>query len=254
MQTLKVDRAEGVVTVTMNRPDERNALTSTMFGELADVFCEVAATAEDRVLILTGAGDDFCMGADLRERSDDHHRIYMRRVSDVALGLHRLPQPSIAKVNGLAVGAGCNLALGCDLIVASDRARFSEIFSRRGLSLDCGGSWLLPRLVGLHQAKELAFFGEVIGAEDALRIGLINRVVSAADLDGFVADWAARLAAGPPLALSMTKQLLATSTTGSFEHALVEEAHCALVNLSSADTKEAFRAYRDRRTPQFLGR
>ncbi len=143
----------------------------------------------------------------------------MRGVGAVAAALHRLHKPSIAKVSGVAAGAGCNLALGCDLIVASDEARFSEIFARRGLSIDFGGSWLLPRLVGLHKAKELALLADIISAEEAARIGIVNRVVPAGDLDGFVADWAQRLAAGPPIALSLTKTMLNNSFSVSFDQA-----------------------------------
>ena len=117
----------------------------------------------------------------------------MRHVGDVALALHRLPKPTIAKVRGVAVGAGCNMALGCDLVVASDNARFSEIFARRGLSIDFGGSWVLPRIVGMHRAKELALFADIIDAAEAERIGLVNRVVPDAEIDAFVDDWAARL-------------------------------------------------------------
>ena len=158
-------------------------------------------------MVLTGAGGAFCSGADLSPEGGDrpHPLAWMRHIADVALELHRLPKPTIAKVGGVAAGAGLNLALGCDLIVASDDARFSEIFTRRGLSIDGGGSWLLPRLVGLHKAKELAFFAEVIDAKEASELGLVNRVVAAAELDGTVDAWARRLADGPPLALSMTK-------------------------------------------------
>ena len=121
----------------------------------------------------------------------------MQWINQVPLALHRLPKPTIAKVRGVAAGAGANLALGCDLIVAGETARFAEIFARRGLGLDFGGSWLLPRLVGLHRAKELAFFGDVVSAADADRLGLVNRVVPDAELDEFVTAWAGRLAAGP---------------------------------------------------------
>lgn len=224
-----------------------------MFGELRDTFTDVAERVDDRVLILTGAADTFCVGADLTEPAPHHHLLYMRRVGDAALALHRLPKPTIAKVNGIAVGAGCNLALGCDLVVASEDARFSQIFARRGLSLDCGGSWLLPRLIGMHRAKELAFFADVISAKEALEIGLVNRVVPSPDLDRFVSDWAARLAAGPPLALSMTKKLLNNALATSMDQALEDEAHCASVNLASTDMAEAWRAFRTKREPQFRG-
>src|SRR4029078_8767617 len=129
-----------------------------------------------RVVVITGAGGEFCAGADLWEApsaTPRHGLASMRHVGDVALALHRLPQPTIAKVRGVAVGAGCNLALGCDLVVASTNARFSESFARAGLSVDFGGSWVLPRRIGLHRAKELAFFADIIDATEADRIGLV---------------------------------------------------------------------------------
>ena len=129
----------------------------------------------------------------------------MRALADLALRLHRLPKPTIAKVGGVAAGAGMSMALGCDLVVASESARFSQIFAKRGLSVDFGASWLLPRLIGLHKAKELAFFADILSAAEAEAFGLVNRVVPDDELDAFVDDWARRLADGPTLALSMTK-------------------------------------------------
>ena len=146
MDPILVERAEGVVTVTLNRPERLNAITGDMWAQLAQIFTEVARTATDRVLVVTGAGGAFCSGVDLAAARIARSRrfVHMRGVGEAALALHRLPKPSIAKVDGVAVGAGCNLALGCDLIVASERSRFSEIFAKRGLSIDFGGSWLLP--------------------------------------------------------------------------------------------------------------
>src|SRR5205823_13427233 len=175
-------------------------------------------------------------------------------VADIALALHRIPKPVIAKVNGVAVGAGLNLALGCDLIVAADNARFSEIFARRGLTIDFGGSWLLPRLVGMHRAKELAFFADIISAKEAAEMGLVNRVVPSSQLDAFVADWAERLAAGPPLALSMTKRLLTNSFSMSMDEALEAEGLAQTVNSGTEDTPEAIRAFLEKREPKFKGR
>ncbi|MCI0346843.1 MAG: enoyl-CoA hydratase-related protein, partial [Chloroflexi bacterium] len=199
METLQIERAAGVVTVTLNRPEKKNAINGPMWDELLATFLDIANRPDDRVVVVTGAGGAFCSGADLSGGGTqpggglDH----MRHVGRVCAALHALPQPAIAKVTGVAAGAGCNLALGCDLIVASDDARFSEIFARRGLSIDFGGSWLLPRLVGLHKAKELALFADIISAKEALDIGIVNRVVPATEIDAFVADWATRLAAGP---------------------------------------------------------
>ncbi len=175
-------------------------------------------------------------------------------MADIALALHRIPKPVIAKVNGVAVGAGMNLALGCDLIIASDNARFSEIFARRGLSIDFGGSWLLPRLIGMHRAKELAFFADIISAKEAAELGLVNRVLPASQLDAFVADWADRLAAGPPLALSMTKRLLTNSFTTTMDEALEAEGLAQSVNTATEDTAEAIRAFLEKREPRFKGR
>jgi 2-(1,2-epoxy-1,2-dihydrophenyl)acetyl-CoA isomerase len=256
MDSVLVERAGDVVTVTMNRPHKKNAIDIGMWRALLGAFEEIADRPEDRVMVLTGAGGDFCSGADLTDIVGEgrHPLVHMRHVADVALALHRIPQPTIAKVSGVAVGAGCNMALGCDLVVASDQARFSEIFARRGLSLDFGGSWLLPRAVGLHKAKELALLADVIPADEALRVGIVNRVVPSRDLDAFVADWAARLAAGPPLALSMTKTMLNTSFEVSMDQALEDEARCQTANLGTADVAEALRAFVEKRAPHFQGR
>src|SRR2546421_5896895 len=253
METLIVERDAGVVTVTINRPEKRNAMTTAMFRELRETFADISRRADDRVMILTGAAGAFSAGADLTQAPEHHPLVHMRSVSDMALELHRLAKPTIAKVNGAAIGAACNLALGCDLIVASDDARFGETFSQRGLSVDCGGSWLLPRLIGLHRAKELVLLGDIISAKEAWEIGLVNRVVPGADLDRFVSDWAGRLAAGPPLAQSMSKTLLNHSWQTSMDQALEDEARCQAVNLETADMAEAMRAFFEKRQPQFQG-
>lgn len=247
---------EGIVTVTLNRPEKKNAVTTPMWRELLAVFGEIARRTDDRVVVLTGAGGAFCSGADLTDPTvgELHDLPRMRLIDSVAVALHRLPQPTIAKVRGVAVGAGCNMALGCDLVVASDDARFSEIFSLRGLSIDFGGSWLVPRIVGLQRAKELAFFAEVLAAADAERFGLVNRVVPAAELDAFVDDWARRLAAGPPLALSMTKAMLNNSVGPTIEHALETEGYAQSVNFRSKDFAEAVAAFIEKRPPRFEGR
>jgi 2-(1,2-epoxy-1,2-dihydrophenyl)acetyl-CoA isomerase len=257
METLLVDRAEnGVVTLTLNRPAKKNAMNMAMFNELLAVFREVNDSTTDRVLVITGAGDAFCSGADLGERGKDARPALarLRWVADIALALHRVPKPVIAKVNGVAVGAGMNLALAADLIVASENARFSEIFARRGLTIDFGGSWLLPRLVGMHRAKELALLADIISAKEAAELGLVNRVLPADQLDAFVADWADRLAAGPPQALSMTKRLLANSFALSMDEALEAEGMAQSVNSASEDTAEAIRAFLEKREPKFRGR
>jgi enoyl-CoA hydratase/carnithine racemase len=260
METLIVERADGVVTVTLNRPAKKNAINGPMWRELIDVFDEVADTPSDRVLVITGAGDGFCSGADLApsDNADQAGGVgstyrEMRVVGRAALRLHHLPQPSIAAVNGVAAGAGLNLALGCDLIVASDRARFSEIFSKRGLNVDFGGSWLLPRLVGLHKAKELVFFAEVIDAAEAERIGIVNRVVPADELSKIVGDMAVRLAALPSVQLAISKRLLNQSLSVSMAEALEFEDTAQAMNFASKDTAEAMVAFFQKREPKFTG-
>jgi 2-(1,2-epoxy-1,2-dihydrophenyl)acetyl-CoA isomerase len=146
------------------------------------------------------------------------------------------------------------MALICDLVVASENARLSEIFAKRGLSLDFGGSWVLPRRVGLHRAKELAFFGDIINAAEAERIGLVNRVVADAQLDAFVHDWATRLAAGPPIALAQSKRLLNNSANVTLEEALDDEGAAQVVNFGTKDTVEAMTAFIEKREPRFTGR
>ena len=256
METLLVDRSDGIVTVTLNRPEKKNAINARMWDELLEVFVEIGESTTDRVLVITGSGDAFCSGADLGgEASADRHQLQrMHHFNRVGLALHAIPRPVVAKVNGVAAGAGLNIALGCDLVVASDRARFSEIFAKRGLSLDLGGSWLLPRLIGMHRAKELALLADIIDAKEAERIGLVNRVIPHAELDAFVDDWAKRLAAGPPLALAMTKRMLTNAFSVTLSEALDAEAMAQSVNVASKDTKEAISAFLEKREPTFHGK
>lgn len=257
MEPVTVGRGDGIVTVTLQRPERKNALTRAMIEELHTQFEEIERRREDRVVVLTGAEGSFCSGADLADLDgpalgDPAAALEsVRRVGDVALALHRLHKPTIARVDGVAVGAGLGLALGCDLVVASDRARFSMIFTRRALSPDNGTSWLLPRLVGMARAKELAFFGEVVDADEARRLGLVNRVVPVDELDEVVGTWARRLAAGPALALSMTKSLLNSAWSISLAEAVELEAQCQAANIVGADTKEAVSAFLEKREPRY---
>jgi 2-(1,2-epoxy-1,2-dihydrophenyl)acetyl-CoA isomerase len=253
-----VERADGVVTVTLNRPERKNAIDMAMWSRLHEVFAEIGASSRDRVVVVTGAGDAFCSGtglsaADLEQYRREPGVVLLRRIGEAALTLHRLPQPTIAKVNGVAAGAGCNLALGCDLIVASEDAAFSEIFSQRGLAVDFAGTWLLPRLIGLHRAKELAFFGDRVSARRADEMGLVNVVVAADELDAAVDDWARRLATGPSLALSLTKRMLNDSVGGSMAEALEGEARSQHIAFASNDAREGIAAFAEKRPPRFRG-
>lgn len=260
LESITVERSDGVVTITLRRPHKKNAADAAMWNELLAEFRSIAGSSNDRAVVITGAGGNFCSGADLWQggAADDgpprHQLSAMRHIADVCLALHRIPQPTVAKVRGVAVGAGLNLALSCDLIVASENARFSEIFAKRGLSLDFGGSWLLPRLVGMHRAKELALLAEIIDAERAADMGLVNRVLPDDELDAFVDDWAARLAGGPPIALAMSKRLLNNSMHVTLEEALDDEGLSQTVNFGTKDTIEAIKAFMEKRDPVFEGR
>ena len=256
LETLIIDVADnGVVTVTMNRPEKKNAADAVMWVELRDTWNALAGDPEVRAVIMTGAGDAFCSGADLGGQGPDRHQlISMNLIHQTVEALYSIMVPVIAKVNGVAAGAGMNMALACDLILASDQARFSEIFARRGLSVDFGGTWVLPRLIGLHRAKELAFFADVISAEQAAEFGIVNKVVPHDQLDSEAKDWADRLAAGPPLALAMTKRMLTLNASNDFKSALEAEGMAQTVNFYTQDTKEAVAAFLDKRDPKFQGR
>jgi enoyl-CoA hydratase/carnithine racemase len=191
---LSEDR-DWVRTLTLNRPHRKNAITPVLWIALRDALNGAGRDRSVRALVITGAGGSFCSGADISVRDDVHPKDKLQRLTDVALALHELPIPTVAKVSGVAVGAGWNLALGCDLVVATPESTFCQIFSKRGLSIDLGGSWLLPKLVGPQQAKRLAVLAETIDAAEAHALNVVTWVVSAAEIDAFVDDLADRLAA-----------------------------------------------------------
>jgi len=252
---LLCDDRDGVRTLTLNRPRRKNAIDAELWDALRDALADAGRDRAVRALVVTGAGGAFCSGADISGGLSSVHPMYrMRTLSEVALLLHELPVPTVAKVTGVAVGAGWNLALGCDLVVATPEARFSQIFALRGLSLDLGGSWLLPKLVGLQQAKRLALLAETIGAEEARGLGLVTWVVAADEVDAFVDGLGARLVAGAPVALAQTKALLNEGADRTLRDALANEARAQGVNFATADVSEAFSAFTEKREPFFDGR
>ena len=244
---------DGVRTLTLNRPDRKNAINPQLWMELADAL-RAAARDDLRALVITGAGNAFCSGADISTPEDIHPRHKVRRLTDVALALHELTVLTIAKVTGVAMGAGWNLALGCDFVVATPESRFCQIFSKRGLSVDLGGSWLLPKLVGLQQAKRLVLLAETIDAEEARAMGLVTWVKPADEIDAFVSDLAGRLAAGPPVALAQSKALLNDGANATLREALANEARAQPGNFATADSTEAYAAFAEKREPVFTGR
>ena len=242
----------GVRTLTLNRPHRRNAIDAQLWEELADALC-AAARDDLRALVITGAGGAFCSGADVGTGETIHPRHKLRRLSEVALALHELAVPTIAKVTGVAVGAGWNLALGCDLVVATPESRFCQIFAKRGLSVDLGGSWLLPKLVGLQQAKRLVLLADMIDAAEAHSMGLVTWVKNADEIDDFVAELARRLAQGPAFALAQSKALLNDGANTTLRDALANEARAQPGNFATADSAEAYAAFAEKREPVFTG-
>jgi enoyl-CoA hydratase/carnithine racemase len=250
---LSQDR-DGIRTLTLNRPHRKNALNPELWVALRDALRAVTDDDSVRVLVLTGAGGAFCSGADVGVAEDVHPDRKLRRLTDVALALNELPIPTIAKVTGVAVGAGWNLALGCDFVVATPESKFSQIFAKRGLSVDLGGSWLLPKLVGLQQAKRLVLLAETIDAEEARSLGLVTWVQPADQIDTFVDDLGARLAAGPPVAMAHSKGLLKAGADSTLAEALANEARAQPGNFATADSGEAYVAFAEKREPSFTGK
>lgn len=251
-----------VAWVTLNRPDARNAINDQMRSELFAVLDDARTNPDVRCLVLTGSGKGFCTGADLSgprkaggPTGPGATREVMRtRSQRLIRGLWDLEKPTIAAVNGVAAGLGAHLAFACDLVIAAAEARFIEVFARRGLMLDAGGAYLLPRLIGLQKAKELVFFAGDLSAEDAVRIGLANKAVPGTELEAAAREWATRLASGPTFALGMSKRLLNRSQDVDLETAFDDEAMGVSIVSQSEDSQEGLKAFVERRQPVFKGR
>jgi len=258
---IAVDIDGAVGTVTLNRPDKLNAFTVDMVEELRSALGQLAAAQAVRVIVLTGAGRAFCAGADvgllrlLIERFDEAtgRRLVdgMRGVSAV---MRRAPQPVLASLNGVAAGGGANLALGCDLRIAADTAQLGQVFTKIGLHPDWGGTFFLPRLVGPAKALELLIGAGMVGAAEAERWGLVNRVVPAAELAAATRAWALEIAAAPPLAVRKLKEAIYLSERASLEDMLTYELDAQLACMQSADGKEGIAAFFEKRNPHFTGR
>lgn len=263
---LLVDKQSGVATLTLNRPAARNAITDEMFIDLERILIDVENDDEVRVIVITGAGRGFSAGADLKPVSKDGRRKtrapsfpgdpggdIFERGNRCILRLQRLPKPVLASINGDAVGAGCSLALATDLRIASDAARLGVVFSRIGLGPDAGASTFLRDVVGSAKALELMFFGELVDATEALRLGLVNRVVAQDELEGATSEWAERLASGPTLAYGFAKAAVYQGANLPLDSVLDLEARNQKVAGRSRDAKEGIQAFLQRRKPEFRG-
>lgn len=261
-QDIRVEQRDAVAIVTLHRPERMNAMGGTLVEESIAALTSFQHDPDVRAVIITGAGERaFCAGADVQNLQDGaeeatamERRRYVQSAQQMTLALHQLEKPVIAAVNGVAAGGGCDIALACDIRIASERARFGEVFARIGLFPGTGGTYLLPRIVGIAKALELIWTGDMIDAKEAERIGLVSRVVPPEDLMAASLAFAHRLAQGPPLAISLAKSAvykgLDLDIHSAFEYAATAES----ITLTSEDHREGVQAFRDKRSPQFHGR
>jgi 2-(1,2-epoxy-1,2-dihydrophenyl)acetyl-CoA isomerase len=243
-----------ITTITLNRPDKLNAFTGTMREDLLAAL----KTAEGRVVVITGAGRAFCAGGDVenmarlqKERDLDTFRKLLDAGRDIVVQIASMAQPVIAAVNGVAAGAGCNLALACDYRIASDGAKLGETFVRIGIHPDWGGTWTLPRLVGTSRAMEIMMTGRMVDAAEALAIGMVDRVVPAADLATETEKLAGAIAGGPPIAIAGIKRALAASRTNSLREQIDLESEHQLRAFASDDAAEGMAAFFEKRSPSW---
>ena len=266
---IRVEREGGVTTVTLDSPEVKNACSGDMWVALGQIFRD-ASYDGTRCILLTGAGGNFCAGADLSGASgglgggggvgagepapgNSSNLHGMRVLGETVLAIHNTPVPVVAKVDGICVGAGLGLALSADVTYCSDRARFSAIFAKRGLSLDFGTSWLLRQRLPVHKAKELALTAKMVSGPEAFELGFVNGVFAADELDARVDEVLQTIAGGPPLALSMSKREIDNAADIPLAAALEAEATAQGVNVNTADMKEAFMSFFEKRTPDFQG-
>jgi 2-(1,2-epoxy-1,2-dihydrophenyl)acetyl-CoA isomerase len=255
--------ADGIRRITLNRPEAANALRPVDRDRLIELINEADEDNAVRVVVIAANGRHFCSGADVTgiarsgpadaRRATDSMRKIMNGAQRLVAAVLDCGKPVIAVVNGAAAGIGAHLALAADLVVAAEDASFVEVFVRRGLVIDGGGAYLLPRRIGMQKAKELAFFGDKLPAAQALALGLVNRVVPAAELSEAADEFARRLAAGPTTAISLTKRLLNASPDGDRAASFLAEAMAQEIQSTAEDSREGVRSFLERRPPEFRG-
>jgi 2-(1,2-epoxy-1,2-dihydrophenyl)acetyl-CoA isomerase len=256
-ETIKIEIADGIARITLNRPDRLNSFTATMHGELRDALANLG---DARVVVLTGAGRGFCAGQDLNDRAVapgktvDLGETVEASWNPLVRILASLPQPVIARVNGVAAGAGANIALACDIVVAAKSARFIQSFSAIGLIPDSGGTWVLPRLVGQARALGLALTGEPITADKAAEWGMIWKAVEDDALDAEVDGLATKLASLPPLGLAAIKEMIRASWQYSLDEELGRQAGAMRRLGFTDDYREGVAAFLEKRKPTFTGK
>lgn len=250
---------DGAGSITLNRPDSLNAFNSQMIRETADAFKQCGRNSDVRCVVITGAGKGFSSGQDLKEvqgRGGDFSIAEHLRggYNQLIERMVTLEKPIIGAINGVAAGAGCSVALACDIRIASHQASFIQVFSKVGLVPDSGSTWLLPRLIGYARAYQMAVTGDRVSAETALQWGLVNEVTPAEQLMEIARAWALKLAAGPTLAFGLTKRAMLRAMHSSLPEALEYEAMLQAVAAQSEDNKEGVAAFLEKRQPHFSGR
>jgi 2-(1,2-epoxy-1,2-dihydrophenyl)acetyl-CoA isomerase len=254
---LLYDVRDGVATITLNRPDVFNAFNDPQSYELQDALKQVARDAAVRAVVLTGAGRAFCSGQDLKAAQGEEKRSFYdslhKRYNPIIRAMRSLPKPIIGRLNGVAAGAGCSLALACDALIASTDASLIEVFINIGLVPDSGSSYFLPRIVGTLKAFELCTLGSKVSAEEALRLGLVNQVVAPDQLDEVTYALATRYAAAPTKSIGLIKQMLNKASASTLDEMLDYEAYCQQIAGESEDYKEGVQAFLEKRKPQFRG-